>query len=84
MSLVFAFFMFTGVVSAANWTVNPGDSIQAVVNNAAVNDTIVVNDNGSSYTYTENLNVNKTITLQANSSNVNIQGQNLSITYSFN
>lgn len=37
--------MFTGAVSATNWTVNPGDSIQSVVNNASNNDTIIVNDN---------------------------------------
>ena len=52
---VFLFFfvvlvMFMGVVSAFNWTVNPGDSIQGVIDNASSNDTILVSGNGSAYT----------------------------------
>jgi hypothetical protein len=72
LTLIFLGFMglvlFSGVVSAANvnWTVNPGDSIQAAVNNASSGDIILVNDNnGSAYTYTENVVINKTVQLQA-------------------
>mgnify|MGYP001234684988 CR=1 FL=1 len=36
--------IFTGVASAATWTVNPGDSIQSVVDNASDNDTVIIND----------------------------------------
>ncbi|MEN4018405.1 MAG: NosD domain-containing protein, partial [Methanobacterium sp.] len=58
------FVMFMGTVSAANWTVNPGNSIQAAVNNASSNDTIIVNDdNGTDYTYIENIVINKKLTL---------------------
>jgi len=60
------FAMFTGAVSAANLTVNPGDNIQSVINNASDNDTIIINDNnGTAYTYTENLFINKKLQLQA-------------------
>ncbi|PKL73867.1 MAG: hypothetical protein CVV29_01255, partial [Methanobacteriales archaeon HGW-Methanobacteriales-2] len=60
------FFSFLGCVSAANLTVNPGNSIQAAVNNASAGDLIVVNDNnGSSYTYTENVVINKKLTLKS-------------------
>jgi ATP-dependent Zn protease len=64
--------IFTGVASAATWTVNPGDSIQSVVDNASDNDTVIINDdNGSAYTYSENVVVNKKLSIQAkNSSNV--------------
>ncbi|MGB9937641.1 MAG: right-handed parallel beta-helix repeat-containing protein [Methanobacterium sp.] len=59
-------FLFTGAVSAANWTVNPGDSIQSVIDNASNNDMIIVNDNnGSAYTYNENIIINKTVQLKA-------------------
>ena len=69
-ALVFMFglalFLTISGVSAATWTVNPGENIQSVINNASSNDTIVVNDNnGSAYTYTGNLVVNKTLSLQA-------------------
>lgn len=61
--------IFTGSVSAANWTVNPGGNIQSVINSASANDTITVNDNnGSAYTYTVNLDINKNITLKAKTS----------------
>ncbi|MEL7671183.1 right-handed parallel beta-helix repeat-containing protein [Methanobacterium sp.] len=70
----------TGTVSAANHTVNPGNSIQSVINNASSNDTIIVNDNnGSAYTYTENLVINKTLALQAkNGANITIRALNAS------
>ncbi len=70
--------VFIGAVSANNWTVNPGDSIQATINNASVNDTITVNDNDSNYTYTENLIINKTLTLKT-TGNVTIITPNSSI-----
>lgn len=39
-----------GSVTASNWTVNPGGSIQSAINNASVNDTIIVSDNnGTTY-----------------------------------
>ena len=67
--------VFTGTVSAANWTVNPGDSIQAVINNASDNDMITINDNnGSDHTYTENIVITKKLTINAGSSHVTIQG----------
>ncbi|MCZ3365636.1 MULTISPECIES: NosD domain-containing protein [Methanobacterium] len=61
-------FLSVGTVSAANLTVNPGGSIQSVIDNASSNDTITVNDNnGSAYTYNENIVINKKLTLQAKS-----------------
>jgi predicted outer membrane repeat protein len=58
--------MLNGAVSAANVTVNPGDSIQSAIDNAYDNDTIIVNDNnGSAYTYTENVVINKAVSLKA-------------------
>jgi len=70
--------LFMGAVSAADWTVNPGDSIQSAINNASNNDTIIVNDNnGTAYTYTENLVINKTLQLKTiNGTNVTIQALN--------
>ena len=60
------FAMFTGTVSAANWTVNPGDNIQSTVDQASSTDTIIVNDdNGTAYTYNENIVINKNISLQS-------------------
>ncbi|EKQ55006.1 MAG: parallel beta-helix repeat (two copies) [Methanobacterium sp. Maddingley MBC34] len=67
-----AVFSVLGTISAANvnWTVNPGDSIQAVVNNASAGDYITVNDDdGSEYIYTENIILNKKITLNSVSNN---------------
>ena len=74
------FVMFTGVVSATTYTVNPGTTIQSVINKAASNDTITVNDkNGTAYTYKENIVINKTIKLQAKSGGlVTIQASNAS------
>jgi len=61
-------FLSVGTVSAANLTVNPGGSIQSVIDNASSNDTITVNDNnGHVYTYNENIVINKKLTLQAKS-----------------
>jgi parallel beta-helix repeat protein len=72
--------MLSGAVSAANLTVNPGDSIQSVIDNASDNDTIIVNDNnGSVYMYTENIVINKSISLQAKTGgNVIIKASNSS------
>jgi len=80
LSLFLIFISMMGTISAANWTVNPGDSIQSVINNASSNDTIIVNDNyGSGYTYTENVVVNKTVQLKVNNGgNVTIQALNSS------
>nr|WP_319372967.1 hypothetical protein [uncultured Methanobacterium sp.] len=62
---LFTCFLVMGVVSAANLTVSPGDSIQVAVDSASINDTILVEDNnGSDYTYTENLVVYKTVQLK--------------------
>lgn len=45
------FVMSMGAASAANWTVNPGSSIQNAINNASTNDTILIKDNnGTAYT----------------------------------
>lgn len=73
-------FLSVGTVSAANLTVNPGGSIQSVINAASSNDTIIVNDNnGSAYTYTGNLIINKTLQLKASTGkNVTIRPSNLS------
>gem|GEM_PF-6691696 len=38
-------FLSIGTVSATNWTVNLGDSIQGVIDNASSNDMVIVNDN---------------------------------------
>lgn len=38
------FAMFTETVSAANWTLNPGDNIQSTVDQASSTDMIIVND----------------------------------------
>ena len=60
------FVMFTGAVSAANWTVSPGGNIQSVINNASSGDIITVNDNnGTAYTYTGNFTISKKLTLKA-------------------
>mgnify|MGYP005837940291 CR=1 FL=1 len=77
-SVFLALISVMGTVSAANWTVNPGDSIQSIINNASSNDTIIVNDNnGSAYTYTENIVIDKKLVLQAKTgSNVTIQALN--------
>ena len=74
------FLMFSGAVSAANVTINPGDSIQSAIDNASDNDTIIVNDNnGSAYTYTENVVINKTVSLKAKTGgNVTVQARNSS------
>ncbi len=72
--------VFSGTVSAGNWTVNPGESIQAAVNSASSNDTIFVNDNnGSNYTYNENVVINKKLQVFAKTGgNVAIQSLNSS------
>lgn len=58
--------MLTGVVSAADLTVNPGDNIQSVINSASNNDTITINDNnGNAYTYTENIIIDKKLEIKA-------------------
>lgn len=60
--------IFAGTVSAADWTVNPGDNIQTAIDGAGDDDTITVNDDaGAAYTYTQNILINKrNLTLKAN------------------
>ncbi|BDZ68575.1 NosD domain-containing protein [Methanobacterium ferruginis] len=71
---------FCGAVSAAEWNVSVGDSIQSVVDSASSGDSIIVNDNnGSAYTYTENIVINKNINLKTDTgSNVTIKASNYS------
>ena len=71
-------FLFSGAVSAANLTVNPGDSIQSTINMASNNDIITVNDdNGTAYAYNENVVINKNVSLQAKTgASVTIQALN--------
>jgi len=65
-------------VSAAEWNVTPGGSIQNTINGASANDTINVFDNASNpYTYKENLIINKTLEIKANG-NVTVQSLNAS------
>ena len=59
--IVFSFFIFISIAGATLYYVNPGESIQAAVNNASDGDTIVVRDG----TYTENIDVNKRLTIQS-------------------
>ena len=54
-------FLSIGCTSAATHYVNSGESIQAAVNAADPNDTIIVRDG----TYTENVDVNKRLTIQS-------------------
>ncbi|MDP3066071.1 MAG: hypothetical protein Q8N08_04960, partial [Methanobacteriaceae archaeon] len=49
-------------VSAANWTVNPGDNIQTVINGASSQDNITINTG----TYNQNVLVNKNLTIVSN------------------
>ena len=71
-SLFTMIFMFTGVVSAANYTGSPGNSIQASINETN-NDTIVVNDNSTS-TY-KNIEINKP-QLESNRGNITFHDLN--------
>lgn len=71
--------LFCGAVSAAEWNVSVGESIQSAVNSASENDIIIVNDdNGTSYTYNENVVINKKVSLQAASNLVTVQALNSS------
>ena len=63
-------------VSAAEWNVTPGGSIQNAINGASANDIINVLDNGGApYTYHENLTLNKTLKIKAKG-NVKVQTLN--------
>ena len=78
---VFVIFLgFIGTVSAANLTVNPGDSIQSAVDNASDGDMIVVKGvNNGSYVYNENVVVNKRLTIKSyDGHNVTVQALNYS------
>ncbi|EKQ54019.1 MAG: parallel beta-helix repeat (two copies), partial [Methanobacterium sp. Maddingley MBC34] len=71
------FFVFgVGDVSAAEWNVTPGGSIQTAVDNAGENDTINVQGNGSEYTYHENVIVNKTGLIIQASAPITVQAAN--------
>jgi parallel beta-helix repeat protein len=65
-AVVFIWFALLGEANATTITVNPGDSIQAVIYASSAGDTILVNGG----TYYEHLNVNKPLT---------ITGQNMPI-----
>lgn len=67
-SIIFIFiFIMIASSSAAEWNVTTGDKIQSVIDNAADNDVIIVNDNnGSEAIYNENIVINKNLTLKAN------------------
>lgn len=54
--------LLCSTVSAANYTVNPGDNIQNVINNATSGDNIIIN----SGTYNQNVTVNKNLTIKSN------------------
>lgn len=68
--------MFTEPVSAVNWTVNPENSVQSVINNTSDNNRIIINDNNDSTNiYFENSIVNKTLPLTAVSGENEIDNQ---------
>jgi len=54
-------FVSAGCASAATHYVNPGESIQAAIDNATIGDTIIVRDGP----YVENVNANKRLTIQS-------------------
>ena len=65
--LALALVFCVGTVSAVDYTVNPGGSIQDVITAAADDDQITVNDdNGTPYTYTENIVIDKRLTIKSN------------------
>ena len=76
-SLAVIFTIGISDVSAAEWNVTPGSSIQTTIDNANENDTINILDNsGTGYTYNENVNINKkNITIKAKG-NVTLKAQN--------
>lgn len=68
--------MFTEPVSAVNWTVNPENSVQSVINNTSDNNRIIINDNNDSTNiYFENSIVNKKLPLTAVSGENEIDNQ---------
>jgi parallel beta-helix repeat protein len=63
-------------ISAANVTVNPGNSIQSAVNNANAGDTVIINDNNKqAYTYKESITITKKLNIVSNGS-VTIKAKN--------
>jgi len=78
LGLFLVLILMSSAVSAANYTVNPGGSIQAAVNNASNDDTILVKaNNGTAHTYKENVVINKRINLKSDTK-VTIQSLNSS------
>ena len=77
--LTFAFILiFSGTVSATNWSVGPGgnynyNQIQAAVDGSSNTDTITVHPNGTGV-YKENVKVNKNLTIKAYSANTVVNG----------
>ncbi|MFA5254337.1 MAG: hypothetical protein WC367_06675 [Methanoregula sp.] len=63
--LLIALLAFTAPVTAATITINPGNSIQTVVNNATSGDTIILNP--GTY-FQSNISISTTITIRANTS----------------
>ena len=63
--LLIALLAFAAPVTAATITINPGNPIQAVVNNATSGDTIILNP--GTY-FQSNIPISKTITIRANTS----------------
>src|SRR3989344_3983506 len=65
------YFSHSGTVSAVERSVNPGQSIQSVIDSASANDTVVVDDG----VYYESLTITKSLTLKAqNPGKVTISG----------
>jgi parallel beta-helix repeat protein len=71
---IFISLALTPTASATLYYVNPGESIQAAVDNASDGDTIVVRD-GS---YTENIVVNKRLTIRSENGSATVQAANTS------
>jgi PGF-pre-PGF domain-containing protein len=64
--VIFFLLLISGIVSANEITVEPGNSIQTAINNASSGDTIIL----KAVTYTENLNITKSdLTIRSESGN---------------
>ncbi|HEX3013556.1 MAG TPA: cysteine peptidase family C39 domain-containing protein [Methanobacterium sp.] len=65
-SLFTIVFMFTGAVTAVNYAGSPGNSVQAIINNASDNDTFMANDNNKYPKYINTANDQVEISLKPN------------------